>query len=103
MKLRRDDQVMMLAGRDKGKTGKVTMILPDQAAIVVEGLNLVKRHTKAGGKHPRGGIIQTAKDVPAGKVGLVCPNCHKVTRIGYVISGDNKERICRKCQATVKS
>jgi large subunit ribosomal protein L24 len=102
MKLRRSDQIVVLAGRDKGKKGAITRILPDENSVVVEGLNIVKRHTKPSDKIPRGGILDITKPLPAGKVALVCPECKKPTRIGYQIKGKNKERICRKCNAVVK-
>lgn len=102
MKLRRKDTVMMMAGRDKGKTGEVSVVLPQADKVVVEGLGVIKRHTKPSSKHPRGGILEISKPVAVSKVQLVCPNCKKPTRIGYQVKDGNKERICRKCQAVVK-
>ena len=102
MKLKRKDNVIMLAGRDKGKTGEIVRILPATNQIVAEGLGVVKRHTKPSNKVPRGGILEIAKPISASKVALVCPNCKQPTRIGYEINGENKERICRKCKAVVR-
>jgi large subunit ribosomal protein L24 len=102
MKLKRNDKVVMLAGRDKGKSGEITRIFPASEAVLVEGLNVAKRHTKPSNKHPRGGILEISKPIPAGKLALICPSCKKPTRIGYQINGDVKERICRKCKALVK-
>jgi large subunit ribosomal protein L24 len=102
MKLKKDDKVVVLIGRDKGKTGAVTRVIPREGSVVVEGINVVKRHTKPSNKQPRGGILELTKPVPAGKVALMCPSCKKPTRIGYQISGDTKERICRKCKAVIK-
>ncbi len=101
MKLKLRDKVIMLAGRDKGKTGEVAHILPKTNQVVVEGLNVVKRHTKPSNKQPRGGILEIAKPITAGKVALVCPSCKEPTRIGYRVNGKNKDRICRKCEAVV--
>lgn len=103
MKLRRDDKVIMTVGRDSGKTGKVLKVLPVTSQVLVEGLGVVKRHTKPNTAHPRGGILDITKPISTSKVALVCPSCGKPTRIGYKINGQNKERICRKCQAVVKS
>ena len=103
MKLRKGDKVMVRAGRDQGKTGEITRVIPAQAQVVVEGLNVAKRHTKPSSKHPKGGILEITKPLPAGKVALVCPSCKQVTRVGYEIKGEHKERVCRKCQAVVKS
>ena len=102
MKLKRKDNVIMLAGRDKGKTGEIVRILPATNQIVAEGLGVVKRHTKPSNKVPRGGILEIAKPINVSKVALVCPNCKQPTRIGYEINGENKERVCRKCKAVVR-
>ncbi len=102
MKLRRKDTVMMLAGRDKGKTGEIERILPQTNQVIATGLGVVKRHTKPSSSIPRGGILDITKPVSAAKVALVCPACKLPTRIGYNINGDNKERICRKCQAVIR-
>lgn len=101
MKLRKADNVIVLAGRDKGKKGEVTRVLPATGMVVVTGVNIAKRHTKPSAKQPRGGILEITKPMPAGKVALVCPNCKKPTRIGYSV-GKTKERVCRKCGNTVK-
>lgn len=101
MKLRKEDNVIVLAGRDKGKTGTVTRVLPAINQVVVDGVNIAKRHTKPSNKIPRGGILEITKPLPAGKVALICPSCKKPTRIGYQV-GKTKERICRKCNQVVK-
>jgi large subunit ribosomal protein L24 len=102
MKLRKGDEVIVLAGRDKGKKGSIGRVLPATSQVVVEGVNIAKRHTKPSDKNPRGGILEITKPMAASKVAYVCPSCKKPTRIGYVIKGDNKERICVKCKAVVK-
>lgn len=103
MKLRKGDKVMIRAGRDQGKTGQIVRVMPAEARIVVEGLNIVKRHTKPSNKHPKGGILEIAKPLPAGKVALVCPNCKQAARVGYEVKGEHKERVCRKCKVVIKS
>lgn len=103
MKLRRNDKVIMTVGRDKGKAGKVLRIIPGTEQVLVEGIGIVKRHTKPSTKNPRGGILDVTKPVSAAKVSLVCPHCNKPTRVGYILRGDRKERICRKCQSEIKS
>jgi large subunit ribosomal protein L24 len=100
MKLKLKDNVIVLAGKDKGKTGAITRVLPAKNQVVVEGLNIVKRHTKPSNKQPRGGILEIAYPLPVGKVALVCGSCKKPTRVGYQV-GKTKERICKKCQSTV--
>jgi large subunit ribosomal protein L24 len=102
MKLRKDDKVVALAGKDKGREGVVLKVIPATSSVIVEGLNIAKKHVKPGGKNPRGGIIELTRPMLAGKVALVCPNCKKPTRVGYQIKNDHKERICRKCGQVVK-
>lgn len=94
MKLRRDDNVMVIAGRDKGKTGKVLVVLPGENKVLVENINVVKRHTKPSQKQPRGGILEIAKPIDASKVMALDPVTGKPARIGYQKNADgSKERV----------
>jgi large subunit ribosomal protein L24 len=102
VKLKKDDKVIVLAGRDKGKTGVITRVMPQITGVVVEGINIAKRHTKPSSKVPRGGILEITKPMPSGKVALICPSCKKPTRVGYQVNNGVKERICRKCSQVVK-
>ncbi len=94
MKLKRDDNVIVIAGRDKGKTGKVTAVLPATGQVVVEGVNIAKRHTKPSQKTPRGGIIEITKPIDASKVMVLDPSSGKPARIGFAVKADGtKERV----------
>jgi large subunit ribosomal protein L24 len=94
MKLRRDDKVVVIAGRDKGKSGKVLSVLPATAQVIVEGINVVKRHTKPSNKQPRGGILELTKPIDAAKVMALDPATGKPARVGYQIKADGtKERV----------
>jgi large subunit ribosomal protein L24 len=94
MKLRREDKVIVIAGRDKGKTGAVTRVLPQTGQVVVEGVNLVKRHTKPSQKQPRGGILEITKPIDVSKVMVLDPHSGKPARVGFQIKADgSKERI----------
>ena len=99
MKIRKGDNVIMLGGKDRGKTGKVLIVLPKDSKVVVEGLNQVKRHVRARKQGQKGQIISKERAVPVSSVALVCKSCGKPTRIGYKIEGENKIRICKKCGA----
>lgn len=103
MKLRKEDLVMVIAGRDKGKTGKVLAVLPATDQVVVEQINVIKRHTKATAK-TRGGIIEINKPMPISKVMAIDPASGQPARIGYRILPDgSKERIYRVSAARQKA
>lgn len=94
MKLKREDNVIVITGRDKGKTGKVMTVLPRENRVVVEGVNIVKRHTKPSQKHPRGGILEITKSIDVSKLMVLDPQTGKPARIGYTVKDDGtKERI----------
>jgi large subunit ribosomal protein L24 len=94
MKLRREDKVIVIAGKDKGKTGAVTRVLPQTNQVVVEGVNLVKRHTKPSQKQPRGGILEITKPIDVSKVMVLDPHSGKPARVGFQTKADgSKERI----------
>jgi len=101
MKLRKDDNVMMLGGKDRGKKGKVLHVLPTKEKVVVEGLNLVKRHLRARKQGQKGQIISKERAVSVSAVAMICKSCGKQTRLGYKIDGDNKIRICKKCGSEI--
>jgi large subunit ribosomal protein L24 len=100
MKLKLNDQVKIVTGKDTGKTGKVTKILNKANRVIVEGYNKYKKHLKKQSDKNPGGIVAIERALDISKVQLVCPSCKKITRVGYQIlpTGD-KIRICKKCQA----
>ncbi|MBW4061497.1 50S ribosomal protein L24 [Candidatus Saccharibacteria bacterium] len=94
MKLRKDDKVIVLLGKDKGKTGKVTAVIPGENKVLVEGINVVKRHTKPTDKLPRGGILDITKPIDVSKVMVLDPATGKPARVGFQIKPDGtKERV----------
>jgi len=104
MKLKKNDQVIVTIGKDKGKKGKVLKAFPKLNKVVVEGVNIVKRHRKKRDDQHPAGITEIVKPMDVAKVALICPKCGKQTRVGYRIvknlpaqSGE-KERICKKCE-----
>src|SRR3989344_8288517 len=101
MKLRKNDNVIMLAGKDRGKKGKVILTFPRDGKIVVEGLNLVKKHVRARKQGQKGQIISKERAVPVSSVALVCKSCGKSTRVGYKVTGESKVRVCKKCESEV--
>ena len=97
------DTVKLLTGDDKyrGKTGKVLEVSPEEGKVIVEGLNIVKKHVKPRKAGDASGIIETEGAIYASKVQLVCPKCNKPTRVGTKIYEDGKkDRMCKKCGET---
>ncbi len=102
MRIRKNDQVQILSGKDRGKRGKVLKVFPKVEKIIVENLNLVKRHRKPKKGGEKGQRVEVPAAIPVSKIMLVCPNCGKPARIGYKVVADNKVRICKKCEAEIK-
>ncbi|MBC8389489.1 MAG: 50S ribosomal protein L24 [Actinobacteria bacterium] len=98
LKVKKNDKVRVISGKDKGKTGKVLRIEPDKNKIYIERINIIKRHTRKKGQNQPGGIISKEGPIHLSNVRVVCPNCGKLSRVGFEIkdSGE-KVRICRKC------
>lgn len=101
MKIRKGDNVIMLGGKDRGKKAKVTLVFPEMNMVVVDGLNLVKKHLRARKQGQKGQIISKERAVSVSSVALVCKSCGKQTRVGFKVEGDLKTRICKKCKSEV--
>ena len=105
--LRKNDNVLVISGKDRGKRGRVLKVLPGdergKLRFIVEGVNMIKRHTKPNpGKNIKGGIVEREASLHASNVQLVCPECGAQTRVGHRILGDGRKvRICRKCEGVV--
>ncbi len=95
-KVKKGDKVKILLGKDRGKEGTVEFVLKKKNRVFVGGANLYKRHVRKTG-NVEGGIIDIPKSLNVSNVGLICPNCKKITKIGYEITKIGKMRICRKC------
>src|SRR5204862_3076575 len=98
--IRRNDQVVITTGKDSGKRGRVLKVLPEKNRLIVEGVNLIKRHTRPNPqKNIKGGIVEREAALHASNVQLVCPESGEVTRVGHKILGDGRKvRVCRKCE-----
>ncbi len=101
MKIKKDDKVVVLAGKDKGKQGKVLIADPKGGKVVVEGVNVATKHQKPQGQNKEGGIIKIETPIYVSKVQLVCPKCGKGTRVGYKLADGKKVRVCKKCGAEI--
>lgn len=101
MKILKGDKVKVLIGKDKGREGEVVRTFPKTNKIVVKGMGIFKKHVKAT-KDQKGGIVEKERPILVSKVALICPECKKTTRVGFLIdkSGE-KNRICKKCKAII--
>ena len=102
-KIKKGDRVVILTGRDKGKKGEVLRVFPKENRLIVQGLNLVKRHTRPSQVDPQGGIKTKEAPIHISNVALVCKDCKKHTRAGSKILTDGRRvRVCKKCGSTIE-
>ena len=98
VQIRKNDSVMVITGRERGKTGKVLRVLREKDALIIERINLVKRHSKPRGPQQPGVIIEKEASIHASNIMIMCDKCNAPVRIGYKVLGDGKKiRICRRC------
>ena len=97
--IRKNDEVYVLRGKDRGKTGRVLIVIPQKQRIVVEGVQMIKRHTRPNPqKNIKGGIVEKEASIHISNVAVVCKNCKERTRIGMTVLADGlRERTCKKC------
>ena len=103
LSVRKNDNVVVLSGRDRGKRGRVLSVVPGKPRVLVEGVNIVKRHTKPNPqRNIKGGIVEREGAIDVSNVQVVCPECGKPTRLGSRLLGDGRKvRVCRKCEGVV--
>ena len=102
MKIKKGDNVQVLSGKKKKKTGEVLEVIPKEDKIIVKGVNVRQKHIKARKQGDESGIIPVECSIPSSKVNIVCSKCGKATKIGYSIEKDEKVRVCKKCGAKLK-
>jgi large subunit ribosomal protein L24 len=103
MKIKKDDTVLVIAGKNKGKKGKVRFAYPEKDMVMIEGVNMIKKHAKAKPQVKQAGIIEREAPISVSDVMLVCSKCNKPVRIGYKILQDGrKARVCRACGEVVE-
>ena len=98
LRVRKNDTVLILSGNHKGKKGKVLKVFPNTNRVIVEGVNIIKRHTRASQKNPQGGIVEKEASITISNVIVICTKCNTPTRIGSRLLEDGKHvRMCKKC------
>lgn len=104
MHVHKNDTVLVVAGNSNGKQGKVLKVFPDKDRVIIESVNIVKRHTRASQKNPQGGVVQKEAPIHASNVMVICPKCNEATRVGHAhvkdaTSGKKKTmRVCKHCK-----
>lgn len=101
MKLKRNDEVIVVIGKDKGKKGKIEKVFTKENKVLIPGINLFKRHYKSRTQNKPSEIIEITKPLGVSRVALICPHCKEQTRVGYKIDNKEKVRICRKCDKKI--
>jgi len=102
--IKKNDEVYILRGKDRGKTGRVLIVMPSKSRIVVEGVQMIKRHTRPNPqKNIKGGIVEKEAAIHISNVAIVCKNCKKHTRLGSKVMADGRTtRVCKKCGTTIE-
>lgn len=102
MKIRKNDNVLVIAGKDKGKKGKVRLVNPKHERITVDGINFIKKHTRATGQMRQAGVIEREQPMHVSNVILLCSRCNRPTRVSFRVLEDGKKvRICRSCREVI--
>ena len=101
MNIKKNDTVLVITGKDAGKTAKVLVALPKANKVVVDGVNVQKKHKKARNAQEVSSIVNQSGAIDASNVLVVCPVCNKATRVAYKVEGDKKVRVCKKCGAVL--
>ena len=101
MNIKKNDTVIVLSGKDKGKKGKVLVAMPKDSKVIVEGVNVATCHTKPRKQGEQGGIVKKETPIRACKVALYCGKCGTGVRVAYKVEGDKKTRVCAKCGAEI--
>lgn len=101
MKIRKKDQVIVISGKYRGKKGKVLRVLPKTNKVVVEGVNLIKKHVRPKKTGEKGQIVEMPSPLHISNLKLICPECNKTAKVGFKIKGKEKYRFCKKCKKDI--
>jgi large subunit ribosomal protein L24 len=99
-RVRKEDNVLIMKGKDRGRSGTVRVVIPEDNRVIVTGINIVKRHMRPRGPQQPGGIVEREAPIALANVRPLCPSCNKPVRVGFrVLADDRKVRYCKKCDA----
>jgi len=100
-RIKKGDTVTVQGGKDRGKTGKVLQVWPHKARALVERLNLRKNFERRTQQTPEGGVVEREAAIALSQLALVCPRCHKPSRVGWSVDGQQKQRVCHRCKTVI--
>lgn len=101
MKILKADKVKIIYGKDKGREGKIDRVYKKQNKVLIEGINIYKKHIKKSEQTPQGGVVEVPRPLDASKVAVICPKCSKPTRIAIKREKGKKFRVCKKCKSVI--
>lgn len=101
MKIRKGDTVLIISGKDKGRTAKILKSFPKDNKILIEGINLKSKHVRPKKEGEKGQVVKIPAPLDVSNTKFICPKCGKATRLGYKMVGDKKFRVCKKCQSEI--
>lgn len=102
LKIKKNDNVEIVAGKEKGKRGKILLLFPDENRVIIEKINMVKKHSRPSGQTKQGGIVEKEGKINLSNVMLICGKCNKGVRVGYkILESGEKVRICRSCNEEI--
>ncbi len=101
MRIKKGDNILVISGKDKGKTGKVLRSFPKEMSILVEAVNLKQKHIKPKRQGEQGQVVKVPAPFTVSNVKFICPKCGKAARLGYKVLGEKKFRVCKKCQSEI--
>lgn len=101
MKIKKGDTILVISGKDRGRKGKVLEAMPKEGRILVEGLNLRKKHVKPKKQGEKGQVVELPGPIFTSNVKVICSKCGKASRVGYKIDGKNKYRLCKNCKSEI--
>ncbi len=101
MKIHKGDKIKVITGKDKGRDGVIDRVYLKSNRVLIQKVNMYKKHIKKSEKMPQGGVVEVPRAIDISKIMLICPKCGKLTRIGYKVEKNKKIRICRKCESKI--
>jgi large subunit ribosomal protein L24 len=101
MKIKKNDKVKIIYGKDKGREGVVERVYSKTGRVLIPGINIYKKHIKKNEKMPQGGKVELPRPISFSKLMLICPKCGKATRVGFQIDKNRKLRVCKKCKSKI--